>query len=1487
MRLSEKRTFKAINFDDADEYLAEGDVRDMLNVRVGYTESGEDGIIENVKGTSSLFSELGFVLPGGTNKCIATCADDQNNRLIWLNYNSNDEHGIYCYNLTSNTITTILASSTLNFSGELIHSIDILDNNLAWVDENRPRAINVTNAIAGVLAGATIEELINDAKVVPMFPPVCTTERTTGVEFIESLKSFQFIYRYVFIDGEKGAWSTVSKLIPTAYRDNHINKITLNISICELFTKTPLRNIITYVEFASRELYTLNFNQFLRIETADLVTAGGIVEYFDTESKTPVDATETNISFYENPIKAGSVCFQNDRKFYADCTEGYDAFNLSPSLSNINVQIVPASGGIPYLSDCDTHVNDRYLKPDSEYGYSIEFHDKYGRKSGAMDLPDLVIRTQEQLSNDYRANVLQFGLNLSSPGSYPEWAEKFEILRSDNKTVTFFVQGRVNTVYYCTGYNASDEPIYINSAAGVASPNVSDTNAIELHIDISNWTQYGTNIGYSWTEGDLLTFFTMGGVTDSNGMQVFKGMKIKELRGSLLIVDYPSAGRTNLNHGQIAATDKVLVVGTTIFTSKILSRFIVGDRGVALYSVIDRVVATQTPPGPQIDTPLTFPFPYTGIAPMGIPATSNNLNCVAINYEGVVNTDSIDLFIVGSSGYFLQGKYKPVSNLFDSWTERNTGISTDINCIENSYIYHDKDNLIMVGDNGVILNYHVPTNTFSPQISGTTENLNWVYREAYSDTLVAVGDNGTVLRTTDAGGTWTQIVIENCQNLNGVYLRDGYGMAVGDEGLMILSTDSGATWEQKSLNTVVNLNSVEADGGIVSEHTAYIAGDNGYLVRYAMASSAIIGSYTPGTTKNINFFQSYEITDSITSFVDHGITIGDLDLLQDADVTSTTFTTYSSDITGIYGSVYLNYRAKLEIYSPKTTSGPTLYYETGDAYPVGANYTFNKGKESDGDVFLIKKDFRGTGWNMVGDLVHSMTADSNNTAGTWDKDHGRPNTVLLYPEKQKRRNIIRYSEKYVQDSRINGLSNFLESSYEPIPNEFGFVRKITPIESVLLINAERESATAYIDQTVFRGTDGSDVAATSDRVINNVRKLAGGFGCTHPESIVPYLGSAYWYSSNKMAVCRYNNSNGIFPISEYKARSYFNNINLSGAVVSGGFEPKFLNFILTLNSLLGAEMVTNGNFASSSDPLLGFKKILRASPFTISDLSNTTVPLLGYNLAILRDVVSHLYIDTVLVVGKTYKISFNITDLTSGKDITLWSSNGVTPHFILSSYTTEGEKSLTFVAGISGLSFYTTSSIASGNVAYITDISIKEVLTTSSETIAFQEGNNRWISKYSFWPERYGWINKEMFSFLNGELWKHNANPHRNKFHGTQYPSQVNVVFNKASDSQKNFTYLSLDSGKLWASPSLTTREGQETFILSGHFEEIQNEWFADIKQDINTPYLSDITDALINGDFMQSSVMNVLLENAASDGTSLRTATLFSNIINPNSLRE
>jgi hypothetical protein len=179
-------------------------------------------------------------------------------------------------------------------------------------------------------------------------------------------------------------------------------------------------------------------------------------------------------------------------------------------------------------------------------------------------------------------------------------------------------------------------------------------------------------------------------------------------------------------------------------------------------------------------------------------------------------------------------------------------------------------------------------------------------------------------------------------------------------------------------------------------------------------------------------------------------------------------------------------------------------------------------------------------------------------------------------------------------------------------------------------------------------------------------------------------------------------------------------------------------------------------------------------------------------------------------------------------------------------------------------------------------ISVIETEWSLSETIAFQEGSDRWISKYSFLPERYGYVNSEMFSFLNGELWKHNASNTFNNFHGTQYTSQVNPVFNKGPHDQKKLYLFCLRKGIRFGLPILSLlRKDKKHLFYQDTLRKIQNVWFADIKQDINTPNMPSTDEALFNGDFMQSNTLNVMLENQASDQAKLKFVSVFSNTIN------
>ena len=78
----------------------------------------------------------------------------------------------------------------------------------------------------------------------------------------------------------------------------------------------------------------------------------------------------------------------------------------------------------------------------------------------------------------------------------------------------------------------------------------------------------------------------------------------------------------------------------------------------------------------------------------------------------------------------------------------------------------------------------------------------------------------------------------------------------------------------------------------------------------------------------------------------------------------------------------------------------------------------------------------------------------------------------------------------------------------------------------------------------------------------------------------------------------------------------------------------------------------------------------------------------------------------------------------------------------------------------------------------------------SATTLSFKETVNGWTSRKSFLPEEGVSLNNIYYTFKNGLLWQHNANPVYNNFYGTQYFSTFNLLVNEAPQAVKGFTAL-------------------------------------------------------------------------------------------------
>ena len=118
-------------------------------------------------------------------------------------------------------------------------------------------------------------------------------------------------------------------------------------------------------------------------------------------------------------------------------------------------------------------------------------------------------------------------------------------------------------------------------------------------------------------------------------------------------------------------------------------------------------------------------------------------------------------------------------NCTAQWIELNSGF--------NNYFFSEvfavtPDNVIVIGNNGLIIRSTNGGNSWLQKNSATSENLNNVQFPSQQVGFIT-GNLGMVLKTTDSGETWTPINIENISAI--------YALSCVNENLIFISTDKG------------------------------------------------------------------------------------------------------------------------------------------------------------------------------------------------------------------------------------------------------------------------------------------------------------------------------------------------------------------------------------------------------------------------------------------------------------------------------------------------------------------------------------------------------------------------------------------------------------------------------------------------------------------------------------------------------------------------
>jgi hypothetical protein len=244
----------------------------------------------------------------------------------------------------------------------------------------------------------------------------------------------------------------------------------------------------------------------------------------------------------------------------------------------------------------------------------------------------------------------------------------------------------------------------------------------------------------------------------------------------------------------------------------------------------------------------------------------------------------------------------------------------------------------------------------------------------------------------------------------------------------------------------------------------------------------------------------------------------------------------------------------IEIFSLKAqTDVPDVWYEIGETYEVVNPYTVNRKHEnqpastvqidfSDGDVYIRRREM-GTGFTIdpwqrfswyiedfhFSDFYSSRMYDKGRYAITDDQSAARWLTTT-----------IRASNKYLEETKINGLSKFDSSKRITLALDYGELEKIIEVGFTLKAICNRKNFSLYVNRAETYQGDGSSTVNFSQFTFGEVRPHEENSGTYFPRSVVQVDRAVYYWDVEQGAVIR-DSANGLENISggRYKMTGYF------------------------------------------------------------------------------------------------------------------------------------------------------------------------------------------------------------------------------------------------------------------------------------------------------------------------------------------------------------
>lgn len=359
----------------------------------------------------------------------------------------------------------------------------------------------------------------------------------------------------------------------------------------------------------------------------------------------------------------------------------------------------------------------------------------------------------------------------------------------------------------------------------------------------------------------------------------------------------------------------------------------------------------------------------------------------------------------------------------------------------------------------------------------------------------------------------------------------------------------------------------------------------------------------------------------------------------------------------------------IEVYTPKrvsvtdnaTQDNTTVFYEIGERFTItNGQHDVLNGTITDGDFYFKTRRMVGS---VDPNIQYQILAESPHFSDFYESNfysYGRPRTEFDTPETTNKKASIRYSDKYVIGSKVNGLSRFYaERIYGEGDGEtsssYGAIRKLYQRGNILMCIQETELGYIPVFNAVIEDQSSQGQLAVSNKLFNKIRYSGSRIGMGVGKSTFAFRGNnVFFFDTNRCEPIKAT-LGGIEVISNKVSKFFKRRIKdaVKNGYGLGGFVDNFSeHYIVTIDTK--GDVVEEFEFKELTwDPLESYT-VLPGS-ITISTLpAHGTVT---YDSATGKAI----YTPTNGFVGNdSFMISFLIGDVLTTKKVCITVGQGIT-----------------------------------------------------------------------------------------------------------------------------------------------------------------------------------------------------------------------------------